>query len=63
MPLYSLAMRQHMQRLIDGGMMWKRGSAARFGRWPNVGMGPGGLIVLILVVLVIAALIKYICFR
>jgi hypothetical protein len=54
---------QHMQRLMDGGMMWERGSAARFGRWPDVGMGLGGLIVLILVVLVIAALVKYIFFR
>jgi hypothetical protein len=63
MPLYSPAMWQHMQRLMDGGMMWERGSAARFGRWPDVGMGLGGLIVLILVVLVIAALVKYIFFR
>jgi type IV secretory pathway VirB2 component (pilin) len=39
---------QHMQKMMDGGMMW--------------GMGLG-LIVLILGVLVIAALVKYIFSR
>jgi hypothetical protein len=39
-----------MQQMMDsGGMMW--------------GMGLGGLIVLVLVVLVIAALVKYVFFR
>jgi hypothetical protein len=38
-----------MQQMMDGHMMW--------------GMGLGGLILLILVVLVIAALVKYIFFR
>ena len=40
---------QHMQHMMDGGMMW--------------GMGVGGLIALILLVLVIAALVKYVFFR
>ena len=35
--------------MMDGGMMW--------------GMGLGGLIALILLVLVIAALVKYVFFR
>ena len=38
-----------MQHMMDGGMMW--------------GMGVGGLIALILLVLVIAALVKYVFFR
>jgi hypothetical protein len=38
-----------MQHMMDGGMMW--------------GMGLGGLIALILLVLVIAALVKYVFFR
>jgi hypothetical protein len=38
-----------MQQMMDGGMMW--------------GMGLGGLIVLALVILAIAALVKYIFFR
>jgi hypothetical protein len=38
-----------MQHMTDGGMMW--------------GMGLGGLIALILLVLVIAALVKYVFFR
>ena len=38
-----------MQNMMDGGMMW--------------GMGLGGLIALILLVLVIAALVKYVFFR
>jgi hypothetical protein len=38
-----------MQQMMDGGMMW--------------GMGLGGLNVLILELLVIAALVKYIFFR
>jgi hypothetical protein len=39
-----------MQQMMDGsGMIW--------------GMGLGGLIVLVLVVLVIAALVKYVFFR
>jgi hypothetical protein len=38
-----------MQHMMDGGMMW--------------GMGVGGLIVLIVLVLVIAALVKYVFFR
>ena len=37
-----------MQHMMDGGMMW--------------GMGVGGLIALILLVLVIAALVKYVFF-
>jgi hypothetical protein len=40
---------QHMQQMMDGGMMW--------------GMGFGGLIALILLILVIAALVKYVFFR
>jgi hypothetical protein len=52
-----------MQQVMDGGMTWEWASGARFGRWPDAGMGLGGLIVLILVVLVIAALLKYIFFR
>ena len=40
---------QHMQQMMDGGMMW--------------GMGHGGLIALILLVLVIVALVKYVFFR
>ena len=40
---------QHMQQMMDGGMMW--------------GTGVGSLTVLILVVLVIAALVKYVFFR
>jgi Ca2+/Na+ antiporter len=40
---------QHMQQMMDGGMTW--------------GMGLGGIIFVILVVLVIAALVKYIFFR
>ena len=42
-------MMQHMQQMMDGGMMW--------------GMGLGGLIVLVLVILAIAALVKYVFFR
>jgi hypothetical protein len=38
-----------MQEMMDGGMMW--------------GMGVGGLIVLVLVILAIAALVKYIFFQ
>ncbi len=38
-----------MQHMMDGGMMW--------------GVGLGGLIALILLVLVIAALVKYVFFR
>ena len=38
-----------MQHMMDGGMMW--------------GVGVGGLIALILLVLVIAALVKYVFFR
>jgi hypothetical protein len=38
-----------MQQMMDGGMMW--------------GMGLGGLIAILLLVLVIAALAKYIFFR
>jgi hypothetical protein len=38
-----------MQQMMDGGMMW--------------GMGLGGLLVLALVVLAIAALVKYVFFR
>jgi hypothetical protein len=38
-----------MQHMMDGGMMW--------------GMGLGGLVVLVLVVLAIAALVKYVFFR
>jgi hypothetical protein len=38
-----------MQHMMDGGMMW--------------GMGLGGLVVLVIVVLAIAALIKYVFFR
>jgi hypothetical protein len=38
-----------MQHMMDGSMMW--------------GMGLGGLIALILLVLVIAALVKYVFFR
>jgi hypothetical protein len=38
-----------MQRMMDGGMMW--------------GMGLGGLIAILLLVLVIAALVKYVFFR
>ena len=38
-----------MRHMMDGGMMW--------------GMGLGGLIALILLVLVIAALVKYVFFR
>ena len=38
-----------MQHMMDGGMMW--------------GMGVGGLIALILLVLVIAALVNYVFFR
>jgi hypothetical protein len=37
-----------MQHMMDGGMMW--------------GMGLGGLIALILLVLIIAALVKYVFF-
>jgi hypothetical protein len=40
---------QNMQQMMDGGMMW--------------GMGLGGLIVLVLVILAIAALVKYIFFQ
>jgi hypothetical protein len=40
---------QHMQQMMDGGMVW--------------GMGLGSLILLILLILVIAALVKYIFFR
>jgi hypothetical protein len=40
---------QHMQQMMDGGMMW--------------GMGLGGLIILVLVVLAIVALVKYTFFR
>jgi hypothetical protein len=40
---------QHMRQMMDGGMMW--------------GMGFGGLIALILLILVIAALVKYVFFR
>ena len=42
-------MNNMMQHMMDGGMMW--------------GMGLGGLIALILLVLVIAALAKYVFFR
>ena len=38
-----------MQDMMDGGMMW--------------GMGLGGLIVLVVVALVIAALVKYVFLR
>ena len=38
-----------MQHMMDGGMMW--------------GMGLGGLIALIILILVIAALVKYVFFR
>ncbi len=38
-----------MQNMMDGGMMW--------------GMGLGGLILLIVLVLTIAALVKYVVFR
>ena len=38
-----------MQHMMDGGVMW--------------GVGVGGLIALILLVLVIAALVKYVFFR
>ena len=38
-----------MQNMMDGGMMW--------------GMGLGGLILLIVLVLTIAALVKYVFFR
>ena len=38
-----------MQQMMDGGMMW--------------GMGLGGLIALIILILVIAALVKYVFFR
>lgn len=38
-----------MQHMMDGGMMW--------------GMGLGGLIALVLIVLLIAALVKYVFFR
>jgi hypothetical protein len=38
-----------MQNIMDGGMMW--------------GTGIGGLIALILLVLIIAALVKYVFFR
>jgi hypothetical protein len=41
-------MMQHVQQMMDGGMMW--------------GMGLGGLILLVLVVLAIAALVKYVFF-
>ena len=54
---------QHMQQMMDGGMMWEWASGARFGRWPDAGMGLGRLILFILVVVVIAALVKYIFFR
>jgi hypothetical protein len=37
-----------MQQMMDGGMMW--------------GMGLGGLIALIVLVLIIAALVKYVFF-
>jgi len=40
---------QHMQQMMDGGMVW--------------GMGLSSLILLILLILVIAALVKYIVFR
>ena len=43
-------MTQHMQQMMDGGgMIW--------------GMGLGSLIALILLVLIIAALVKYVFFR
>jgi len=38
-----------MQKMMDGGTMW--------------GVGLGGLIALIILVLVIAALVKYVFFR
>ena len=38
-----------MQQMMDGGMMW--------------GMGVGGLIALVVLALVIAALVKYVFFR
>jgi hypothetical protein len=38
-----------MQHMMDGGMMW--------------GMGLGGLIALIILILVIAALVKYVFYR
>ena len=40
---------QHMQQMMDGGMMW--------------GMGLGGVLVLVLVILAIIALVKYIFFQ
>jgi hypothetical protein len=40
---------QQMQQMMDGGMMW--------------GMGLGGLIALVVVALIIAALVKYVFFR
>jgi hypothetical protein len=40
---------QHMQQMMDGGMMW--------------GMALGGLIALMVLVLVIAVLVKYVFFR
>ena len=54
---------QHMQQMMDARITWEWASGARFGRWPDAGMGLGRLIVLCLVVLVIAALVKYIFFR
>ena len=41
-------MMQHVQQMMDGGMMW--------------GMGLGGLILPVLVGLAIAALVKYVFF-
>lgn len=38
-----------MERMMDGGMMW--------------GMGVGGLIALVVLALVVAALVKYVFFR
>ena len=52
---------QHMQQMMDSGMVWA--SAARFVRLPEGDTGLGSQIVLILAVLVIAALVKYIFFR
>jgi hypothetical protein len=45
-PLRNHTMWQHMQQMMDSGMVW--------------GMGLGSLILLILLILVIAALVKYI---
>ena len=54
---------QHMQQMMEIGLMEAWASAMRFGRLPDGGMSLGSQIILILVVLVIAVLIKYIFFR